>query len=43
VLFKDSVGITELHFSKSAEEAISALPGFATTFGASNAVCVFDL
>lgn len=41
--FKESTGITELHFSKSAEEAISALPGFATAFGASNAVCVFDL
>lgn len=41
--FKESTGITELHFSNDVEEAISALPGFATAFGASNAVCVFDL
>ena len=41
--FKAATGITELHFSKANEAAITALPGFATSFGAVNAQCVFDL
>ena len=41
--FLGSTGITELHFSKANEAAITALPGFATSFGAVNAQCVFDL
>ena len=39
----ESLGITELHFSKANEEEITALSGFDTAFGALNAVIVFDL
>ena len=35
-------GITELHFSEAQEDAIRALPGYDTAFGAENADVFFD-
>lgn len=41
--FTYSPSIAELHFASANAEAISALPGYDTCFGAENAVCKFDL
>ncbi len=40
--FYDAPGITELHFSEAHEDAIRALPGYDTAFGAENADVFFD-